>query len=109
MSFEADFNGMLPDTLTFDVATVDETGELTAAGSPTSIDCYIQEETKLVMDARGQEVVSNVQVFVGVNSLTVDGHLYTIPARFSVSANREAISVDHYSDENGAYAEEIQF
>lgn len=109
MSFELDFAGMLPDTLIFDTATLDETGELTAAGSPTSISCYIEEETKLVEGAGGKEVVSVVQVFVGIRSLTVDGHLYTLPSRFGVSANREAVAVDHYSDEDGAYAEEIMF
>ena len=109
MSFEADFNGMLPDTLTFDTVTLDDTGEFTADGSPTSIDCYIEERTQMVDDAQGKEVVSTVQVFVGINSLTVDGHLYTLPSRFGVSANREAIAVDHYSDENGAYAEAVMF
>lgn len=109
MSFETDFAGMIADTLTFVSATLDETGELTATGASTSVSCYIQEETELVTDAGGKEIVSTVQVFAGLNSLTVNAHLYTLPSRFGVSANREAVAIEHVTDELGAYAETIMF
>ncbi len=109
MTFETDFAGMLPELLVYISATKDETGELTATGSSTSISCYIEEETELIMDRTGKEVVSTVQVFVGNIGLTVDAHLYTLPSRFPVNAQREAIGIEHISSEDGAYSEILMF
>ncbi len=109
MSFEIDFAGMLPDTLVYISAIPDDTGELAPTGSSSSIFCYIEEETTMVIDRSGKEVVSTVQVFIGNTGLTIDAHLYTLPSRFPVNAQREAIGIDHISDENGAYAEILMF
>jgi len=110
MSFETDFAGMIPDTLIYVAATRDETGELTASGTPQSIPCYISEETEIVTGPGGKEVVSTVQAYVDVYSLTVNAHLYTLPSRFGGQATtREAVAVEHVSDEVGPYAETVMF
>ena len=102
---------MLPDGLIFVPATLDETGELTATpgGSSTAVDCYIEERTQLAPDPGGKQVISTIQVFVDVYSLTVDAHLYTLPSRFPVNLKQEAVAIDHATDEFGAYAETVMF
>jgi hypothetical protein len=108
MGFEEDFAGMLPDSLIFDTATRDDTGKLTADGNPQTVPCYIEGETVIVQSG-GKEVVSKVQVFVDVYNLTMDGHLYTLPSRYDPNVDREAVFVDHVSDDRGQYYEMVMF
>ncbi len=108
MGFEEDYAGMLPDKLTYDTAVPDETGKLVADGNPVTVDCYIEGEMITVSSA-GKEVVSSLQIFVDVYGLTVDGHLYTLPSRFSPSIDREAVLVDQVSDDGGPYHEMVMF
>ena len=98
---------MLPDTLIYDTASLDETGAFTPDGNPVSVDCHIEGESVIVTDRGGKEVVSTIQVFVDVYNLTVNGHVYTIPSRFDPYENLEALAVDKVSDENGPYYEMI--
>lgn len=108
MGFLDDLSDLFPDTLTAQPVTTDEFGDTTNDGSALSLSCYIEGESKLVRNQEGQEVVSSVQVIVkGDNSLSVDGHRYTLPARFDPRTDLKAIGVVKVSDENGALYEEV--
>ena len=108
MSFETDFEDMLEtNALSAQPGTRDETGAFIPSGSPTVVNCYIEMENVLVTDAGGKQIVSTVQVFVGVNDFTIDGFLYTLPSRYPQSNDLEAIAIDRVNDDVGPYYEMI--
>lgn len=101
---------MFPDTLVAQAGSTDAFGAFTASGAAVSHAAQVTGDVRLVRDASGQEVVSSVKVIVaGAPGLTVEGHRYTLPSRFSPGTALQAIRVDHYTDESGPCYETIRF
>jgi hypothetical protein len=107
-AFAAEFIDLMSDTLIATPGVLDEYGAFVASGVVMSLPCRIEGAARLVRDPSGQEVVSSVQVIVaGYDDLTVEGHRYTLPARFNPRIDLRAIVIDKESDESGPCYEEI--
>lgn len=105
-----DLADMFPDTVDVQPGYLDGFGDFIASGAVVSPNCLIEGNVVLTRDTQGREVVSTMQVNVaGDYSLTVDGHRYTLPARYSPRSLLTAIGIEKASDENGAHHETIFF
>lgn len=101
-----DLADMFGDVLVAQPGSVDGLGAWTASGSALNPVCHIValRGGTLIRDAGGNEVVSSYKVIVGANptlGLTVDGHRYDLPSRFSPRTELTALKVDYVSDEDG--------
>lgn len=133
-----DLGDMMPDTLVAKPGSTDGFGAWTASGTELSMPCLIEGENRLVRDNAGQEVVSSLQVIVGVTAalieawialgwsgwidagwvsgddayptiLTTTGYRYDLPGRFPQRTDLKAIAIERASDEIGAHHEVVQF
>ena len=101
---------MMPDTISAQPGTIDEFGGFTAVGAPIDIRCYISGKTNLVREIKGKEVKSTIKAILnGVNSLTVEGFRFDLPARFNPRLQLRAITIDRPTDESGPHHETIFF
>jgi hypothetical protein len=109
-SIVTDLLDMMPDTIIATPVVLNGYGEVIPSGEVLALPCYVSGRQQLVRDAGGQEVTSNRHAVVGgVNSLTVAGHRYTLPARFDPREDLRAIAVKPSSDEDGAHHETVYF
>lgn len=109
-AFIDDLADCFPDTVTAQPVTVDAFGDWSANGASTDLSAYIEAENKLVRNSAGEEVTSSLQAYIaGTNSLTTDGHRYTLPARFDPNSDRQAIAIEKASDGDGEVYEAVMF
>jgi hypothetical protein len=78
---DASFLEMMPDTVVFNASTVtDKYGKKTFGGTNVSVRCRIIDDTVLVKNAEGQDIVSvgKAILYGDYSSLTL-GHKMTLP------------------------------
>lgn len=104
----SDLDDMMGDTITCTPGSEGLTGDWTPSGAVINPSCHISGKTRVVVNDAGEEVVSSFKVIVnGVYGLTVEGHRYTLPPRYSPRTNLKAISVMPVAHEGGAHHEVI--
>lgn len=109
MAFLDDLLDLAPHQLTATPYTTDAYGTPTPSGPPLSIPCQIEGVSRMVRDPQGREVVSSFTIYcLEFNDLSVDGHMFTLPASFGPpNSNIKAIRVDPHSDEDGTLFEVV--
>lgn len=119
MSFITDLQPLASATVVASKGTTDEFGRFTSASTTNLTECRIEGEAKRVLNSQGAEVISMHQVislgdnglFAGKDSSTKEEWRFTLPTDDypDVTADKEAIAIERYTDETGAIvAEEIQ-
>jgi hypothetical protein len=79
--FDSTFLEMMPDTITFNATTAtDKYGKKTFGGANVSVRCRLVDDTVLVKNAEGQDIVSAGRAYLAgdYSSLTL-GHKITLP------------------------------
>lgn len=117
MSIVDEVLDLFGDVLTAVPVALDEFGTSIPSGTILSLPCRIEGEQRLVRDPGGQVQTSSVLVIVaGFYDLSVEGHRYQLPARYSpngigyADGGLRALAVDKISsDELTEEYEELLF
>lgn len=84
MALDQDLIDLMTDQVTIELATGHDSHNNTTFGSPTSVDGYIYNQQKKVIDRSGKEVVSEVGVILAKPELEV-----TTEARITLPNGRQ--------------------
>lgn len=107
VGMETAFLEMMPDTVTFNGSTaMDKYGKKTFGGSTITARCRIMNDTVLIKDQNGQDIVSegHVTLYGDYSSLTLT-HKLTLPN----SISPVIIKIDNKSDTGGAHHTVVYF
>jgi hypothetical protein len=81
--------------------SMDGTGQVTYASDPTELDCYIHGTRTRVVNDKGEEVVSNQQIYLdGSNDTEASVDFGDV---FSINSDRyrQILAIDKFYDEDG--------
>ena len=107
MTVDPELLELMPDTVTIQRAT----GDATEFGRPTfgetlTLRCLIEGKLRRVLNMQGQEVISNVTVYLAESPGIKPSDKLTLPARYR-PRNPTIKNVAYYSDQFGPYCEVI--
>jgi hypothetical protein len=79
--FDSSFLEMMPDTITFNATSAtDKYGKKTFSGTNISVRCRLVDDTVLVKDSEGQDIVSVGRAYLAGDYSTLTlGHKITLP------------------------------
>jgi hypothetical protein len=111
MSILGDLADFFPDTISGQPGSQNAYGDFVASGSATSVNCYISQKARTLVDrTSGREVVSTVKVTIdGVPGFNTRDYRYTLPARYAPGTDLEAMAWKSVSDEDGPHHEVLFF
>ena len=97
-TFLGDLEDLLVDAITVQAASAPDVHNQRTYGAATTQACLVEGKTRIVRDAKGDEVTSQVTIY-GTSGLSVYDKI-TLPARF-VPASPRIINIVRHVDESG--------
>jgi hypothetical protein len=108
VSYEAELDDLMPDTVTFEPFASEDGYGARSYGAAKTVRCRVEQLAKLVRNEHGREVVSNSRLIM--KPLAMDGSSYTptIKDRFTLPAGYApqqppAISTERSNDDVGLH------
>ena len=105
--FLDEFGDLLTSEVTIHYGTVNNRGEFTENASSVNVLCRIEPCNRKTKSSTGQEIISDVLIFVDYLNLSVDKNRFTLPVEYNPRVLRNPNEITTNDDDIGHHHQEI--